>query len=63
LTLSVSSKGFPSISLDAADGKGALILELPIDAQPRIRMKDADTGKTGWSITLDEQGQPVITPE
>lgn len=62
LTLSVGSMGSPAITLDSASGKPALVLELPPNGQPRIRLMDAATGQKGWSVTLDANGQPVIEP-
>jgi len=63
LTLSVSSMGFPTIAIDSANGKPLLVLDnLQKNRQPRIRLMDANTGKEAWSVTIDDAGQPLITP-
>ncbi|MBX9737766.1 MAG: hypothetical protein K2X32_12660 [Phycisphaerales bacterium] len=62
LTLSTDSKGRPMVRFDGASGKPGMVLELDASGRPAIRMMSGATGQAAWTVTLDENGQPVVWP-
>ncbi|MBL0928341.1 MAG: hypothetical protein IBJ11_11940 [Phycisphaerales bacterium] len=62
VTLTGFPRGGGDITWDAGSGKGKLVISYLPSGRPAIRLLDPETGKVGWSVTLDDNGQPVIEP-
>ncbi|QOJ00134.1 MAG: hypothetical protein HRU70_06390 [Phycisphaeraceae bacterium] len=72
VTLTAPGAGRPSISMAAGDkdgshvrlfapnGQPGISLEVDSDQRPRIVVHDPGDGRVRWSVTMDDQGRPVV---
>ncbi|MBL0928053.1 MAG: hypothetical protein IBJ11_10450 [Phycisphaerales bacterium] len=63
ISLTIGTAGDASIGIGSAPGVHAMTLAIGRNGQPVMRFIDAGTRKAGWTVTLDENGRPVITSQ
>jgi len=61
ISVNATPKGYAIIDISSPDGRGVLSLDTAREGfRPGIRLADPATGAIAWSVTVSEDGTPVL---